>query len=84
MGKYEGNRLRWQCRRGMLELDLLLETFLENDFPGLSDREKGDFPRLLALEDPQLHDWLMGEGAPDDPALAALIRKLQATFRGSR
>ncbi|MBU0499337.1 MAG: succinate dehydrogenase assembly factor 2 [Gammaproteobacteria bacterium] len=82
-GSDERDRLRWQCRRGMLELDLLLEAFLEEDYPGLPDQEKEAFSRFLGLEDPQLHDWLMGGGSPDDPAFAALICKLQTSLHNN-
>ena len=79
-GAEAGERLRWQCRRGMLELDLLLESFLERDYPSLSDQEKRDFTRLLEMQDPQLHDWIMGDKSPDDPAFSPLILALRETL----
>ena len=53
-------RLRWQCRRGMLELDLLLQSFLENKYYELDDLEQQDFNRLLDIPDQELLELLMG------------------------
>lgn len=78
----ELNRLRWQCRRGQLELDLILHAFLEQDYPGLSPAQKTAFQRLLRESDQILREWLLpGESAtePDDPELRDLVRKLRAT-----
>jgi antitoxin CptB len=72
------SRLRWQCRRGMLELDYLLRDFLEQQYPALSEPQQRDFVRLLACPDPFLYDWLLGRTAPPDAALAALVARLRA------
>jgi len=59
-------RLKWQCRRGMLELDLLLKNYLESRYL-LADRaEKARFSALLKLEDGELlavlqRDWMTAE-----------------------
>ena len=70
------DRLRWRCRRGMLELDLLLEKFVERELPRLSAREHDAFGRLLALPDNELLDYCYGRTRPDDPELAALVRRI--------
>jgi antitoxin CptB len=69
----EMNRLRWQCRRGMLELDLLLHRFLAAGYPALDDGGRTDFVRLLGYPDQILQDWLIGGAAPADPALCRLV-----------
>lgn len=69
--------LRWQCRRGRLELDVLLERFLARAEHTLDAAERAAFGRLLALEDDVLLAVLMGQqAAPDAQAgqLAARIR----------
>jgi len=63
-----------QCRRGMLELDFLLERFLENKYASLSETQKTAFARLLTYSDPELLDWLTGVEIPTDPELASLLR----------
>lgn len=59
----ELNRIRWQCRRGMLELDLLLFDFLNTRYPNLDPAARGDFSRLLEQPDQTLQRWLLGDGS---------------------
>jgi len=66
-------RLRWACRRGMLELDVLLAPFVEAGYDSLTQQQKEDFERLLAADDPDLFAWFMGHARSEDPALQALV-----------
>lgn len=52
-------QLRWQCRRGMLELDILLARFLETRYTELTDSEQAKFVDLLSATDPELYAWLV-------------------------
>ncbi|MDB6095782.1 MAG: Tetratricopeptide repeat family protein [Francisellaceae bacterium] len=54
-------KIRWQCRRGMLELDILLIPFFDNYYKNLSPKDKRSFNQLLTFADPVLYDWLMGK-----------------------
>lgn len=54
-------RVRWQCRRALLELDLVFARFLERDFDRLSDDQVGDLADLLHLDDYDL--WAMVNGS---------------------
>ncbi|MDP5135240.1 succinate dehydrogenase assembly factor 2 [Rheinheimera baltica] len=67
-------RLRWACRRGMLELDVLLAPFVEAGYDALTLDQKRDFERLLACDDPDLFSWFMGHATSPDPAIQALIK----------
>jgi len=67
------SRLRWRCRRGMRELDQLLERWLTQRWAAASDGERGVFLQLLDCEDDRLWAWCMGHEVPDDAGLAALI-----------
>jgi len=69
-------RLRWRCRRGMRELDQLLERWLRQRWEAASDAERGVFLRLLDCEDDRLWAWFMGHEAPEDAELAALIHTI--------
>jgi antitoxin CptB len=73
----EADRIRWRCRRGMLELDLVLAAFLERHFDALGPRSLAALRKLLELPDPELLDLVMGrdqaEGA-DERELVALLR----------
>ena len=64
MSDLEYNRLRWRCRRGMLELDAWLGGFLEANFHGLDAQERVVLSRLLDREDPDLFAWLSGSAVP--------------------
>lgn len=77
-------RLRWQCRRGMLELDLLLDRFLSDGWMALDGPGRRTFERLLAFPDPILHDWLMEQAVPADPELAQLVARVRAATAGVR
>ncbi|QSX31768.1 FAD assembly factor SdhE [Shewanella cyperi] len=66
-------RVRWACRRGMLELDVLFQPFVEKHYEAMSDADKAVFVRLLACEDPELFAWFMGHEQCPDPELAAMV-----------
>lgn len=74
------HRLRWQCRRGMLELDLLLNRFLDHGYGRLDAEGQAAFSRLLAQSDQVLQSWLVGQAVPADPAMAELMRAIQAAM----
>ena len=69
----ELRRLRWQCRRGMLELDHLFARFLDLGYPSLDEAGRRAFVDLLAHQDQDLSDWFMGRRAPEDAAIAATV-----------
>jgi antitoxin CptB len=69
----EKARITWACRRGMLELDLILTSFLQKGFSLLNKEQIKSFNSLLAHTDPELYEWLMGSNEPDDMELAQLV-----------
>jgi len=71
-------RLRWQCRRGMLELDAMLASFLDKCFSQLTDEEKAAFYTLLNYPDQFLLEYLMGRSVPLDKDVAHVAKKIQA------
>jgi len=75
-------RLRWQCRRGMRELDVVLERWLIERYPSARDDERQAFRTLLEAQDPQLVAWLFGRERPVDPGVAALVDELGAGGSG--
>lgn len=76
-------KLYWACRRGMLELDLLLLPFLEKAYDNLNDEEKAIFVQMLETEDPTLYQWFIARIAPEEPAMRALVEKIIAHARRS-
>ena len=75
-------RLKWRCRRGMRELDAVLQKFLDVEAARLTDAEIGCFERILELPDPTLHAYLLGRSAPDDASTAALIERIRTSAQG--
>ncbi len=57
------NRLRWLCRRGMLELDAWLTRFLEVSYDALPPDQQAAFVHLLDQDDMALFDWITGARA---------------------
>ncbi len=67
-------RLRWQCRRGLLELDLLFEAFLDSGYSSLSNADKEIFNRFLEYQDQTLQAWLLGKESPEDEAMVRMAK----------
>ena len=72
----ELSRLKWQCRRGMRELDDLLLGYLENRFSEADDEEKAAFQQVLALADPELNGYLLQKKKPSSEPIARVIERI--------
>lgn len=66
-------KLTWRCRRGMLELDLMLNRFIQQKLDHLSETQLTTFQQLLEQPDPDLYAWLMGYEQPQDVILRDFI-----------
>ncbi len=73
------DRIRWHCRRGLLELDLLLERFVTRHLDALNVHQIDVFKELLAYEDNDLLDMVMGRAEPVHEGLADVLAMLRAT-----
>lgn len=75
-------KLRWACRRGMLELDVLFLPFIDDGaFDALPDEKKLVFQRLLSCDDPDLFAWLMGHQKCEDAELKAMVKLILKRVR---
>jgi succinate dehydrogenase flavin-adding protein (antitoxin of CptAB toxin-antitoxin module) len=74
----ELNRLRWRCRRGMLENDLILERYLAARGDMLTNSQVAALDQLLALADDALWDLLSGRAEAADPAVAQVLAALRS------
>jgi antitoxin CptB len=72
------NRIRWRCRRGMLENDLVLARFLEARGPSLTEDEVAMLDRLLDLTDNDLWDLIAGRQEPQDQDVVPVLLQLRA------
>lgn len=71
------NKLRWRCRRGTLELDLMLLRYAEQRYLTASPAERQAFLLLLELEDTELMGYLLGEAKAENTNLARLISDIR-------
>lgn len=69
-------RLRWRCRRGMRELDMLLLEYVDSVYANAADEEQAAFRRLLTTPDPEILSLLTGRSVTDDEHLAHVIQRL--------
>jgi antitoxin CptB len=76
----ERARLRWACRRGLRELDLLLSAFLEVGFADLDGPDQERFIQLLALPDQELIEWLLGQAIPVDRDIARVVESVRRAY----
>ena len=78
MDDIELGRLRWRCRRGMRELDQLLNRWLDREWTTSSESERGIFLRLLDCEDDMLWRWFLGRETAPDVSLDSLVQRIRA------
>ena len=74
----ELDRIRWQCRRGLLELDLVLAVFLERHLEGLDAQQMQILTGLLDRSDNDLLDLVMGRAEPGDPRCMPVLELMRA------
>jgi antitoxin CptB len=75
MNSIEQNRVKWKCRRGLLELDIVFHRFI----PTLKDEELSSFNTLLDLPDNDLWEIVAGRSDAYEPRLNAIVARLRAT-----
>ena len=76
MDRIEYNRLYWKCRRGLLELDLVLQCFLEGHF---EERDAKPLNDLLELHDNDLWDIVSGRSDRFEERFGGIVARLRAT-----
>jgi antitoxin CptB len=70
------SRLQWRCRRGLLELDLVLQAFLLDGYAALTVEERHHLDRLLELPDDTLLGYIQGRQKPADQYLKKILKKI--------
>ena len=78
MDAAELRRIRWRCRRGLLENDLVLERFLERHAAGLEGGRLRAFQALLEYSDPDLRDLVSGRARCADPGMSEIVELLRS------
>jgi antitoxin CptB len=70
------SRLRWRCRRGMRELDMLLLAYVDQYYQKADANEQQAFRQLLTTPDPDILALLTGKAVTDDELLQHVIERL--------
>ena len=76
-------RLRWRCRRGMKELDVLLTRYMDERFGSAPREEQAAFRRLLEAQDPVIYAYCLGHKQPPQD-LSALIKRITSVVPAER
>ena len=79
--EFEFRKVCWQSRRGMLELDLLLIPFSEDEFLKLCERDQRIYMQMLDRDDPQLMQWFSRQSTPEDAQLARVVELILLRMR---
>lgn len=74
-------KLKWRCRRGVKEFDVLFNRFLESEYPNLTEQQQAYFHALLDEQDPIIMDWLFERSEPEDAGLKWIINRLKVLSR---
>jgi antitoxin CptB len=77
-------RLRWACRRGIRELDVLLTRYVDERFREAPAAEQDAFRRLLEAQNPLIYDYCLGREEPPNPEMRALIGRILAGAAADR
>ena len=66
-------KINWQCRRGMLELDIIFQRFIKQSIDKLNEQQIVAFEALLNCPDPDLYAWLMGYEEPTEKEFLEIV-----------
>ena len=72
------DRLRWRCRRGLLELDIILERFLRQYATTMAEEELAALGELLDYPDNDLWDVVKGSSERYAPRHRSIVARLRA------
>ncbi len=73
----EYSELKWRCRRGMLELDILLNSYLDTNYNTMSPQQGEVFSEVLDYPDQVLFDLLLGNMQSSDARVNSLVSAIQ-------
>jgi len=74
-------RLKWLCRRGVKELDIIMSHYLEYSFLDAPAAQQKAFKELLAIEDPILFQLVVGKGKSYDKEKDKLLARLRTAIK---
>ncbi|EIJ43101.1 hypothetical protein BegalDRAFT_2247 [Beggiatoa alba B18LD] len=74
----ELSKLKWRCRRGMKELDIVFFRYLEQAYPSASVEEKALFETILEWQDMEIYGYLLARSTPTDAQVVKFFEKLRS------
>jgi antitoxin CptB len=74
----ELERVRWRCRRGLLELDIVLGRFIDTRYAQLDEDGQHAFDELLDMPDTTLWDMIAGKQAPRQESQRIVLEWIKA------
>ncbi len=77
----EHKRMCWASRRGMLELDLILEPFVREHYADLDAEDRARYRALMECQDQELFGWFLRREEPQDPELRGIVKQVLAAAR---
>jgi antitoxin CptB len=75
-----GSSLLWRCRRGIREMDILLQRFIETQYDDLSSEEQKIFEQLLEETDMDIMAWVMEKAIPPSEEFAQIIQLIREVY----
>ena len=72
-------RLLWRCRRGIKEMDIILQEFINVSYDQLNDEDKNAFSKLLDEQDLDILNWIIGKNKPANDRLANIINIIKTS-----
>ena len=73
------SRILWRCRRGIKEMDIVLQDFIKNSYDELNNKNKSAFSKLLEEQDLDILNWVLGKDKPEDKTLIEIIKKIRSS-----
>ena len=73
------SRILWRCRRGIKEMDIVLQDFIKNSYDELNNENKSAFSKLLEEQDLDILNWVLGKDKPEDKTLIENIKKIRSS-----
>ena len=73
------SRLLWRCRRGIKEMDIVLQNFIKDSYDELNNENKSAFSKLLEEQDLDILNWILGKDKPEDTELIEIIKKIRSS-----
>jgi|TARA_B100001758_G_C18403956_1_gene610796 antitoxin CptB len=73
------SRILWRCRRGIKEMDIVLQDFIKDSYDELNNENKSAFSKLLEEQDLDILNWVLGKDKPEDKTLIEIIKKIRSS-----